>query len=67
VWAARGGAARVLSVYQPAGRLEQFFRAVGAYPADPPLNEVLSVEALVRLFDAHGMCLLGPGLPRWDA
>jgi hypothetical protein len=48
-------------VYQPAGRLEQFFREVGRY-TDPPLHEALLVEELVRLFDAHGMCLLGPGL-----
>jgi hypothetical protein len=64
-WAARGGGpARVLEVYQPAGRMEQFFREVGRY-TDPPLHEALSVDEMVRLFDAHGMCLLGPGLG-WD-
>ena len=61
-WAARGGGpVRVLEVYQPAGRLEQFFREVGKHQ-NPPLHEALSVEEMVRLFDAHGMCLLGPGL-----
>lgn len=61
-WASAGeGPATVLEVYQPAGRLEQFFREVGAY-GETPLHEVLSVEEMVRLFDAHGMCLLGPGL-----
>ena len=64
-WAARGGGpATVLEVYRPAGRLEQFFREVGRY-TDPPLHEALSVDEMVRLFDAHGMCLLGPGLG-WD-
>jgi quercetin 2,3-dioxygenase len=66
VWAVRDGPARILSVYQPAGRLEQLFREVGQY-VDPPIHEALSVEEMVRLFDAHGMCLLGPGLARWDA
>ena len=64
-WAARGGGpARVLEVYQPGGRMEQFFREVGRY-TDPPLQEALSVDEMVRLFDAYGMCLLGPGLA-WD-
>lgn len=61
-WASRGeGPATVLEVYQPAGRLEQFFREVGRF-TDPPIHEALSVEEMKRLFDAHGMRLLGPGL-----
>ena len=65
-WAARGGGpARVLEAYQPAGRMEQFFRTVGRY-TDPPLPEALSVDEMKQLFDAHGMCLLGPGLG-WEA
>ena len=60
-WGSAGEApATVLEVYQPAGRLEPFFREVGRY-TDPPVHEALSVEELVELFDAHGMCLLGPG------
>lgn len=54
----------VLEVYQPAGRLEQFFREVGRY-TDPPIHEALSVGEMRSLFDAHGMCLLGQG-PVWD-
>ncbi|HKG90323.1 MAG TPA: MerR family transcriptional regulator [Gemmatimonadaceae bacterium] len=62
VWASVGdGPSRILNAYQPAGRLEQFFHEVGAY-TDPPLHEVLSVEEMKRLFDAHGMRLLGPPL-----
>lgn len=64
-WAARGGAAaRVLEVYQPAGRMEQFLRNVGQY-TDQPLHEALSIQEMARLFDAHGMHLVGPGLG-WD-
>ena len=63
-WGARGtAAATVLGAYQPAGRLEQFFREVGRY-TDPPIHEALSVDEMKRLFDAHGLRLLGPG-PVW--
>lgn len=64
-WASRGEVpATVLEVYQPAGRLEQFFREVGRY-TDTPIHEALSVDEMKQLFDAHGMRLLGPGLG-WD-
>lgn len=56
--------ARVLEVYQPAGRLEQFFREVGRF-TDPPIHVALSVKEMKELFDAHGMRLLGPG-PVWN-
>jgi DNA-binding transcriptional MerR regulator/quercetin dioxygenase-like cupin family protein len=54
----------ILNVYQPAGRMEQFFREVGEFTDTPP-HEALSVEEMVRWFDGHGMCLLGPPLG-WD-
>ena len=61
-WASRGGGpATVIEVYQPAGRLEQFFREVGRF-TDTPIHEALSVDEMKQLFDAHGMRLLGPGL-----
>lgn len=64
-WAARGGAdARVLEVYQPAGRMEQFLSMFGRY-SDRPLHEALSIEEMVQLFDRHAMHLVGPGLG-WD-
>lgn len=56
--------ATVLEAYQPAGRLEEFFREVGRF-TDAPIHEVLSVEEMVRLFDTYGMRLLGQG-PQWD-
>jgi DNA-binding transcriptional MerR regulator len=52
--------ATVLEVYSPAGRMEQLFREVGKF-TDPPIHEALAVDQMVRLFDAHGICLLGPG------
>jgi DNA-binding transcriptional MerR regulator len=63
-WGSVGEApATVLEAYQPAGRLEEFFREVGGF-TDSPIHEALSVEEMVRLFDQYGMRLLGPG-PQW--
>jgi len=53
---------RVINVFQPAGTMEEFFREVGTYNGGPPIHEALGVEGLARLFDAHGMKLLGPPL-----
>ena len=61
-WAARGDRpATVLDLYQPAGRIEQFFREVGQY-TDPPIHEAISIPEMKQLFVAHGLRLLGPGL-----
>jgi uncharacterized cupin superfamily protein len=65
-WASRGEVpATVLEVYQPAGRLEQFFRELGRF-TDPPIHEALSIDEMKQLFDAYGMRLLGPGLGYTD-
>ena len=62
VWSTVAGtSARVLNVYQPAGRVEQFLRTVGSY-TNPPVHEALSIPEMKALFDAHGMALLGPPL-----
>ena len=65
VWSTVAGtSARVLNAYNPAGRIEQFLRTVGAY-TDPPVHEALSMPEFKALFDAHGMRLLGPP-PGWE-
>jgi DNA-binding transcriptional MerR regulator len=65
VWSTVAGtSARVLNLYQPAGRMEQFLRTAGGY-TDPPVHEALSMPEFKALFDAHGMTLLGPPL-HWD-
>lgn len=62
-WAsANGTPARILDVYQPAGRMEEFFRAVGAYSGGPSIHEVLSFDEFDRLFREHGMEVAGPPL-----
>jgi DNA-binding transcriptional MerR regulator/quercetin dioxygenase-like cupin family protein len=61
-WAAVGATpARILNTYQPAGRVEAFFREVGKFTT-PAIHEALSFEQFRRLFDAHGIDLVGPPL-----
>ena len=64
-----GFPAQVLNTYQPAGQIEQFFQALGAYE-DLPTAEQASkrtytdeqIGEMKRLFEEHGMVLTGPGL-----
>lgn len=67
--AASGRPVQILNVYQPAGRIEEFFRAVSRCENLPTQEQVVNttytqeqVEGLHRLFDAYGMDLLGPGV-----
>lgn len=53
-----------IHVYQPAGRMEEFFREVGRFN-DPPSHEALSFDEVCRLFQEHGVELVGPPLPGW--
>jgi len=61
---------KIINVYQPAGKMEEFFREIGK-----PFKDLITLEQLVnktytqeqvkslhQLFDAHGMDLLGPPL-----
>lgn len=51
----------IINMYQPAGKMEEFFREVGKFGGTPP-DKALSLEELHQLFSAHGMDLLGPPL-----
>jgi hypothetical protein len=71
VWAsANGKPCKIINVYQPAGKMEEFFRELGkpfkgVITADELINKTYTeeqVKVLHRLFDAHGMDLLGPPL-----
>jgi len=52
---------KIINVYQPAGKMEEFFRELGTY-TEPQIHEALSFDELSRLFHDHGMDLLGPPL-----
>ncbi len=56
---------RTILVYQPAGRMEEFFHEVGRFD-DPPIHEALSFDEFCRLFQEHGMDLVGPPPIGWS-
>lgn len=63
VWACVSGKpGKIINVYQPAGKMEEFFRELGKYDGKPYVHEVLSIDEFRRLFHDHGMDLLGPPL-----
>jgi hypothetical protein len=53
-----------LNTYQPAGRMEEFFREVGRF-SSPPIHEVLGVKGLQQLFQTHGMEMVQPLIAGW--
>jgi len=63
-----GKPGKIINVYQPAGKMEEFFRALGKPPKDLITAEQMvektyteeQVKSLCRLFEAHGMDLLPP-------
>ena len=59
------GAGKIINVYQPAGKMEEFFREVAKYDGNPAIHEALGVHGLHELFETYGMDLLGPPLG-WD-
>jgi DNA-binding transcriptional MerR regulator len=62
---------RIVNVYQPAGKIEEFLNEVGKIKDLPTRDEVINrtytdeqISTLHRLFDAYGMELLAPP-PGW--
>jgi mannose-6-phosphate isomerase-like protein (cupin superfamily) len=60
---------KIINVYQPAGKMEEFFRELGNFKNPPSREQVINKtyteeqkNALAELFEAYGMDLLGPGL-----
>lgn len=61
--------ARFIHVFQPAGNMEAFFRVLGNLDDIPTKEQAINnrvtdeqIDSLRRLFDAHGMDLLGPSV-----
>ena len=66
-WSGVGPSAKVINTYQPAGKIEEFFAAVGKFKELPTREQVMErsvsddqVAGLKRLFESHGMELTGP-------
>ena len=63
VWACVSGKpGKIINVYQPAGKMEEFFRELGKYQGKPYVHEALSFDEFRQLFHDHGMDLAGPPL-----
>lgn len=70
VWGGvKGAPGRIINVYQPAGKMEEFFRTVSAFKDLPTAEQMANksytveqVESMHGFFDAYGMDLLGPPL-----
>jgi DNA-binding transcriptional MerR regulator/quercetin dioxygenase-like cupin family protein len=71
VWAcANDNPGKIINSYQPAGKMEEFFRAVAKPFKDLPTEDQLinktyteeQVKSMQVFFEAHGMDLLGPPL-----
>jgi len=64
-----GVPARIINTYQPAGKIEEFFQAMAKFEALPTREQAIEktygaqqIDALKRLFEAHGMIVTGPPL-----
>ena len=70
VWACVSGKeGKIINTYQPAGRMEEFFREIPKLKSLPSQADVINntyteeqIKAVHQLFDAHGMDVLGPPL-----
>jgi DNA-binding transcriptional MerR regulator len=63
------GPGKILNVYQPAGKMEEFFRAIASYKNLPTMEQVINKSYTTQqkmdfndIFAAHGMDLVGPPL-----
>jgi DNA-binding transcriptional MerR regulator len=62
-WACMSGRpGKVIDVYQPAGKMEDFFRELNKYNNGPFVHEVLRFDEFSQLFRDHGMEVTGPPL-----
>jgi DNA-binding transcriptional MerR regulator len=64
-----GVPARIINTYQPAGKIEEFFQSMAQFKDLPTREQAIEktysaqqIDALKRLFEAHGMIVTGPPL-----
>ena len=69
VWGGVSPSVQILNTYQPAGKIEEFFQALGKYKDLPTGEQAVNraftaeqISTMKRLFEEHGMVLTGPGL-----
>jgi DNA-binding transcriptional MerR regulator len=64
-----GDPARIINTYQPAGKIEEFFKALAKFKDLPTREQTINksytteqINGLKRVFEAHGMTVTGPPL-----
>jgi DNA-binding transcriptional MerR regulator/quercetin dioxygenase-like cupin family protein len=50
---------KIIDMYQPAGRIEEFFQELGKY-RNPPIHEALGIDGLKTFFRSFDMDMVGP-------
>lgn len=68
-WAAVSVPAKIINTYQPAGKIEEFFQVLAKSKELPTRGQAIEksynadqIDALKRVFEAHGMMVTGPPL-----
>lgn len=69
VWTPVSAPAQIINTYQPAGKIEEFFQVLAKFKELPTREQAINktytdeqINAMKRLFEAHGMVLTGPPL-----
>ena len=69
VWAAISVPAKIINIYQPAGKIEEFFQVLAKFKDLPTREQAIEksynakqIDGLKRVFEAHGMIVTGPPL-----
>ncbi|HUD46568.1 MAG TPA: hypothetical protein VMR33_07045 [Candidatus Baltobacteraceae bacterium] len=64
-----GDPARVINTYQPAGKIEDFFKALAKFKDLPTREQAMNksytteqINGLKRVYNTHGMTVTGPPL-----
>jgi mannose-6-phosphate isomerase-like protein (cupin superfamily) len=64
-----GVPAKIINTYQPAGKIEDFFRVLAKFKGLPTREQAIDksytaeqIDGLKRVFEAHGMIVTGPPL-----
>jgi len=63
------GPAKIINSYQPAGKIEEFFKVLARFKDLPTREQTIAksysteqIDGLKRVFEAHGMIMTGPPL-----
>jgi DNA-binding transcriptional MerR regulator len=68
-WAAASAPTKIINIYQPAGKIEEFFQMLAKFKDLPTREQAIEksytaeqIDGLKRMFEAHNMIVTGPPL-----